>query len=288
MNRWLITGFSFVATITFVEAADTNTTLSEILAERPLANVVKASDLIGHDVRDSSDKKLGDIKDVALDLEGGKILYAVVSIGGDQDAENHLLAVPAKLLAAKDSHLILKADKSKLSSAPTFSAKSSLSAEFLSDLNRRFPPEGSQDSGAITNASKRVQLAKSILEMRVLDSAGEAAGEVKDLALDWNSERIPFVIVAPSGVLKLAAIWYPVPSSALKMTNGKSLALTMTSDRFVAAPQLRPGDWANLSDLQRAKQIYAFYGTPGYFESGALQSTGRTNALERIYHEPQK
>lgn len=287
MNRWLITGFSFVAAMTFVEAADTNTTLSEILAERPLSNVVKASDLIGHDVRDSSDKKLGDIKDVALDLEGGKILYAVVSIGGDQDAENHLLTVPAGLLAAKDNHLILKGDKSKLSSAPTFSAKSSLSAEFLSDLNRRFPPEGSRDSGAITNASQ-LQLAKSILGMRVFDSSGEAAGEVKDLALDWNSERIPFVIVAPSGVLKLAAVWYPVPSIALKMTNGKSLALTMTSDRFVAAPQLRPGDWANLSDLQRAKQIYAFYGTPGYFESGALQSTGRTNALERIYHEPQK
>ena len=81
--------------------------------------------------------------------------------------------------------------------------------------------------------------------MRVLDSAREAAGEVKDLALDWNSERIPFVIVAPSGVLKLAAVWYPVPSSALKMTNGKSLALTMTSDRFVAAPQFHPGEDAH-------------------------------------------
>ena len=287
MNRWLTTGISFVAAMTFVNAADTNTTLSEILAERPLANVVKASDLIGSDVRDSADKKIGDIKDVALDLADGKILYAVVSIEGDQEAE-HLRALPASLLAAKESHLILETDKSKLSSAPAFSAESSLNAQFVSDLNRRFRAADAQDNGAATNALKHVQLAKTILDLRVLDSSRKAAGEVKDLALDWNSGRIPFVIVSPSGLLKLAAVWYPVPPGALKMTDGKSLALTMTSDRFVAAPQFRPGDWANLSDLQRAKQVYAFYGTPGYFENGALQSTGRTNALERIYHEPQK
>jgi sporulation protein YlmC with PRC-barrel domain len=276
------------AALPLFAAADTNTTLSEILAERPLAKVTKATDLIGHDVRDAAGEKFGDVNDVALDLEAGRILFAVVSIDGEPESADRLIAVPAGLLAARENYLVLKADKSKLKSAPAFDEKSSLSPEFVSNLNKDFRPDNPEDStGANTNGNglKNIQLAKSVFGMPVLDSSNGRAGDVKDLALDWNSERIPFVIISPAGVLKLSAVWYPVPPGALKTGNGKSLSLTVTGEQFVAAPQFRPGDWANLSDLQWAKQVYTFYRTPGYFET-ALQPTGRTNALERIYHEP--
>jgi len=285
VKRWLAMWISLAAALPLIAAADTNTTLSEILAERPLAKVTKATDLIGRDVRDAAGEKFGDVNDVALDLETGRILYAVVSMDGERESADRLIAVPAGLLATRENYLVLKADKSKLTSAPAFDEKTSLSPEFVSNLNKDFRADSSTGANINGNALKNIQLAKSVFGMPVLDSSNGRAGEVKDLALDWNSERIPFVIISPAGVLKLSAVWYPVPPGALKTGNGKSLSLTVTGEQFVAAPQFRPGDWANLSDLQWAKQVYTFYRTPGYFET-ALQPTGRTNALERIYHEP--
>jgi sporulation protein YlmC with PRC-barrel domain len=290
VTRWLQVWISLAAAVASVDAAETNTTLSEILAERPLAELTQASDLIKREVRDADGKKVGQVHDVVINLGAGKILYTVVALETSSNAAKSLIAVPAKLLSSRENHLRLKTEKSNLASAPAFSAASALDPGFVSELNRRFGVDDAENSSAAgTNTATNFQLTKAVLKMRVLDSSGGPVGEVEDLALDWNSGRVPFVIISPAGLLKLASVYYPVPPGALKMkADGRTLALAMRGDQFAAAPQVHRGDWANLSDLQKAKQVYAFYGTPAYFESDTLQSTSRTNALKRIYHEPEK
>jgi sporulation protein YlmC with PRC-barrel domain len=80
----------------------------------------KASGLIGMDVRNQNDEKLGTIKDLVVDLQSGKVSYAVIDGGGL--FKDKLFAVPinAFTASADHKHLILRADKSKMEAAKGF------------------------------------------------------------------------------------------------------------------------------------------------------------------------
>jgi len=91
-----------------------------------LTKANKASSLIGMDVRNLQNQKLGDIKDVVLDLPSGRIVYAVLSVGGFLGLGEKYIAVPPSQfrLGADGKELVLDADKARIQSAPGF-AKSS-------------------------------------------------------------------------------------------------------------------------------------------------------------------
>jgi sporulation protein YlmC with PRC-barrel domain len=78
----------------------------------------KASGIIGMDVRNHKDERLGEIKDVVFDLKSERVAYAVLGTGGLLDRQK-LLAVPlnAFTASADQKYLILRAEKSKLEAA---------------------------------------------------------------------------------------------------------------------------------------------------------------------------
>jgi sporulation protein YlmC with PRC-barrel domain len=80
----------------------------------------KATGLIGMEVRNQNDEKLGSIKDLVVDLQSGKVAYAVLDGGGL--LKDKLFAVPLSAFApsADHKHLILNADKSKMEAAKGF------------------------------------------------------------------------------------------------------------------------------------------------------------------------
>ena len=57
-------------------------------------NVLSASTLIGNKVYNLEGEKLGDIKDVMLDVDLGRIAYAVLSFGGFLGMGDKLFAIP--------------------------------------------------------------------------------------------------------------------------------------------------------------------------------------------------
>jgi len=83
-------------------------------------SVNKASSLVGMEVRNNSDEKLGKIEDIVVDFSSGKIAYAVLNAGTLFKAK--YLAVPANAFtpSADQKHLILMADKAKLETAKGF------------------------------------------------------------------------------------------------------------------------------------------------------------------------
>lgn len=84
----------------------------------------KASGLLGMEVKNQQDEKLGEIKDLVLDLKSGKISYAVLAVGGFLGLGEKLLAVPvdAFQINQQDGTLLLNADKAKIEAAPGFAA----------------------------------------------------------------------------------------------------------------------------------------------------------------------
>ena len=83
----------------------------------------KVSGLIGIAVHDAQGEKLGNIDDIVIDFEQGKVSYLVMSSGGVLGIGQKHLAVPIKAFSVStdrdgdDAHLVLRADKDSISRA---------------------------------------------------------------------------------------------------------------------------------------------------------------------------
>lgn len=84
----------------------------------------KASGIIGMEVRNRQNEKLGEIKDLVLDLRSGKVSYAVLAVGGFLGLGEKLIALPSGALeiTSERGHLLLDADKARIQAAPGFAA----------------------------------------------------------------------------------------------------------------------------------------------------------------------
>jgi len=91
-------------------------------AQTPISKVNKATSLIGMDVRNAQNEKLGEIKDLVVDLHSGKIAYAVLSVGGFLGIGDKYIAVPpgAFSVAPDQQRVVLNADKARIQNAPGF------------------------------------------------------------------------------------------------------------------------------------------------------------------------
>jgi len=85
-------------------------------------NVLSASAVIGDGVVNRAGEKLGKIEEIMLDLENGRVAYAVLSLGGFLGMGEKLFAIPfeALKLDASREHFTLDVDKDKMKNAPGF------------------------------------------------------------------------------------------------------------------------------------------------------------------------
>jgi sporulation protein YlmC with PRC-barrel domain len=88
----------------------------------PGPHLMGADTLIGDDVYNHKEEKLGDIKEIMLDMRNGRIGYAVLSYGGVFSIGEKLFAVPwtALKLDTTNKRFILNVDKQRLKNAPGF------------------------------------------------------------------------------------------------------------------------------------------------------------------------
>ena len=85
-----------------------------------VAKCHKASGLIGMNVRNEKDERLGEIKDLVFDLQSERVAYVVMGTG--TILQGKLLAVPLSAFTPSGDrkHLILHADKAKVEAAAGF------------------------------------------------------------------------------------------------------------------------------------------------------------------------
>jgi hypothetical protein len=84
--------------------------------------LLSADTITGDDVCNLKDEKLGTIQDIMLDIQNGKIRYAVLSSGGFLGMGDRLFAIPwGALKLDSDQHrFLLDVDVERLKDAPGF------------------------------------------------------------------------------------------------------------------------------------------------------------------------
>lgn len=85
-------------------------------------NVLSASTMIGDSVRNDAGKELGTLEELMIDLNQGRIAYAVLSFGGFMGLGDKLFAIPfdALRLDPNNEEFVLNVDKDTLKNAPGF------------------------------------------------------------------------------------------------------------------------------------------------------------------------
>ena len=89
------------------------------------ANVAKASDVIGMEVKNLQGEKLGKVENILIDLPSSRIVQVVISSGGFLGLGDELSAVPPKALRYDPSQKVLALDMTKeaLAQAPHFNRR---------------------------------------------------------------------------------------------------------------------------------------------------------------------
>jgi sporulation protein YlmC with PRC-barrel domain len=83
--------------------------------------VFAASSLTGMAVRNAAGKDLGEIKDLVLDVESGRVAYAVLSFGGFLGLGDKYFAIPWSALSLSPEQIfIVNVPREKLENAPGF------------------------------------------------------------------------------------------------------------------------------------------------------------------------
>lgn len=88
------------------------------------SRLLSASTLAADDVYNLKGEKLGSIKELMLNIETGKVCYAVLSFGGFLSLGEKLFAVPWSALTVdtENRRLVMDTDEERLKSAPGFDA----------------------------------------------------------------------------------------------------------------------------------------------------------------------
>jgi len=88
----------------------------------PGPRLMGASTLQGEDVRNLKDEKLGDIKEIMIDVPTGRVAYAVLSVGGMFGLGNKLFAIPWSALELDTGNKCFRmaAEKEVFKNAPGF------------------------------------------------------------------------------------------------------------------------------------------------------------------------
>lgn len=96
----------------------------ETMADTSLGQVTRISDVIGLEVRNLQDEKLGKVNDLAVDVASGRIVEVIVSTGGVLGVGSTLIAVPPAAFHYDHKAKVLHLDRSKesLKTVPVFDA----------------------------------------------------------------------------------------------------------------------------------------------------------------------
>jgi sporulation protein YlmC with PRC-barrel domain len=91
-------------------------------AKAKIYTIFRASPLLGSRVKNMAGEDLGTLEEFMIDIEEGRIVYAVLSFGGFLGVGNKLFAIPWKALMLKpqENLFILDVDKERLEDAPGF------------------------------------------------------------------------------------------------------------------------------------------------------------------------
>lgn len=264
---------------------------SDVSGAGGATNVLSASTLIGHKVYNSQGENLGDIKDVMLDVDLGKVAYAVLSFGGFMGMGDKLFAVPWSVLQTKnqagdktvpvnDKHhkIVLPIEKERLKTAPGFDKSSwptMATLDWAKDVDTFYRNDRAAShpvEAANRTAMPAILKYSDLKGFNIETPGGDKLGDIKEIAIDMDG-RISYAAVSVGGFLGIGDRIVAVPWDALKVTregdkgDKKKISLATTKDRLEQAPVFKKETQEQMCDPAWIGRVYEFYSVRPYWST---------------------
>lgn len=239
---------------------------------------MRASQLVGKDVGNAQGESLGEIKDLFVDLQAGRVPYAVLSVGGGLGAADKLYPFPmtAFSLSRDRGEMILNVGREKLVNMPGFDSNAwpdySEQKGLLSRVDRFFGSEADRQP-----ATRGMVRASELMGRDVDDLKGQDIGEVQDVVIDVGRGRIAYVVLDFDKAWSFDDKLLPLPLKAFNLPEERNdpLVFKMNRDRLDMAQGFTRNKWPDLNaPAQRATTENYFLALERPTQSEARQGIG--------------
>ncbi len=241
---------------------------------------VTASKLLSHDVTNREDEDKGQIEELALDADSGRILFALVAC---EDHDEKLFAVPLRQLeiandADDKDELVVRwtpteTDLAMVPSIPKDDWTRATSPTFAHTVRTHFDDDMDtpQAVGDVDIDRPRVMQILRVSELVGSDVKGlvsdEEVGEVKDLVIDSSSGCVHFVVVDTDTGLLDTGDTRAVPLAVLQHRAKTSDAdahciITASKESLETAPKFDEKDLRSSNSTAFVSEVYRHFGVP--------------------------
>ena len=220
--------------------------------------LVRLGDMSGKAIHFKDMKtEIGTVKDVVVDLQRGRAVFAAVEL--KKDGPNKIVAVPVnKFRAARSADgkkfeaLMVEEDK-VLADCPSVTKDEWDKTEDRAMLGRLASKEGAE-SLARANYVKKAS---------VYDANGERIGEIDEIMVNLENSRL-LALVGVGGVLGVGERRHVVPWEILRIRESKkegpaSFTLNVPKDRLEKGPVLGKDEENRLADQKWVAGLYEHY-----------------------------
>jgi sporulation protein YlmC with PRC-barrel domain len=197
---------------------------------RDEAKVIRADRLIGQAVRDRQDERIGRIDDLALNVQKGKIAYAVISYGGLFGIGAEHVAKPWDQIQPDPARGVVRLDATRqdLETAEKFDPRTPWPAEVPAPGDRPVATTGPE-------AERHVLSMNRLIGMDVQNAQGERLGHIDDLAIKRDG-ALSYAVIARGGFLGFGHEFVAVPFDRFEIdARQERVMLNVTREQLDAA-----------------------------------------------------
>jgi sporulation protein YlmC with PRC-barrel domain len=266
----LLAAGSILATIGFGQSAASEVPKQDTVPHYVLS---PAGKVIGLDLRNDSEKNVGDIGDLIVETHSGEIRYAVLDVGGFLGVGEDHRVVPWTLIQvipdekdADEWHARTSLTEQQVKAAPKCKAHQRLDADLEKRMEATF---GKHEDWAYSGKDEAVLAWCSQLDgVLVKDPANKEVGTVKELVLAPANDCIAYAVVNTKKEAgdKLVAL----PWSRLGFTyDGEKLvgSTPVETARFAAAPEYDKKDWKRMSSTAWMNELSTYYACDPFWKT---------------------
>lgn len=227
------------------------------VASAPVASAQlwRVSEMMGEKVLGAENKKVGDLKDLIVDLTTGDVRYVLLEFDPGFFKAEKLFAVPASALGWDETSKNLtyrEVSREQLMQASVEKNDWTQAVDnrrYIDGLDKNYgfkPPAGTTHS---MRASK-------VTSLEVDSRSGKDIGKIKELMFDMQTSKIQYAVFAFSPGWFSSEKLFAFPMTAF-MTRSDSDNLTLDVDKGMLASMksFDADKWGSLNDLNRATFI---------------------------------
>lgn len=222
----------------------------------PKAQLISASSLVGKEVHNRTGQSVGDVEDIVVSLETGKVHYVAMDFS-DSDKLVPVALQDLAVTARQVDQLVLNTDMSQIDMASAFDQGTWPKGEYPryqagvdqsgeTGTGRAGQQEGTGAGASVQNEqeeSSRNSLAAAntgqatmstgqeqntaqhpirdmrvseVLDMEVRNPQGEELGTIEDLVLDVKNEQVHYVVLSHGGILGVGNKLFAYPIKAFQ------------------------------------------------------------------------